>query len=232
MTYNDFHTAMYQAHLLYSVEFKSEDEFEEIGLIAYNFIGNKRTKLYRYTVDINKHDYSVELPCNCTLIEAVTLDGEDWNYTTNYSLNGDYNSLYTEQYIESSKNYSSPFYVSGKFAHFEQIGDKLYFDKDYGRIHILYKGEMLDDTGLPLITNKEVNAIAAYCAYVIKYRQGLATNNAGLIQQAEMLKADWFRYCDQARTPDQLTQNDMNEILDVKSSFMRKSYGRSFKPIL
>lgn len=232
MTSNDFHTAMYQSHLLYATDFKNEDEFEEIGLIAYNFIGNKRTKFYRYTADINEVDLSVDLPCNCDLIEAVTLDGEDWNYTTNYSINGDLASSYTEQYIEASKSLESPFYMSGKFAHFERIGDKLYFDKDYGHVHILYRGQVLDAQGLPVLNDKEVNAIAAYCAYVIKYRQGLATNNSVLIQTAQLLHAEWNKLCDQARVPEHLTQNDMNEILDVKSSFMRKSHRKSFKPVM
>lgn len=232
MSINDFHAAMYQAHLLYGIDFKNEDEFEELGLIAYDFIGNKNLKFYRYSADISNIDLSVELPCNCDIIEAVTLCGEDWNQTTNYSIWGDINSLHTEQYIESIKNQQSPFYISGKFAHFERIGNKLYFDQDYGRVNILYRGQVLDDQGLPVLTNKEVNAIAVYCAYVIKYKQGLSTNNPGLIQQAQLLQNDWYRFCDQARTPEHMTQNEMNEILDVKSSFMRKSYGKSFKPIM
>lgn len=232
MSTNDFHSAMYQAHLIYGIDFKTEDEFEELGLIAYNFIGNKRLKFYRYSVEISDYDLSVNLPCNCDIIEAITLDGEDWNYTTDYSIQGDLNSLHTEQYIESQKDRLSPFYISGSFVHYERIGQKLYFDKNYGRVNILYRGEVLDDNGLPMINNKEVNAIAAYCAYVIKYRQGLVTNNPTISQQAQLLQQEWFRLCDQARTPEHLTQNEMNEILDVKSSFMRKSYGKSFKPII
>lgn len=232
MTNNDFHTAMYQSHLLYGTDFKNEDEFEEIGLIGYNFIGNKRTKFYKYTASINDADLSVELPCNCDIIESVTLDGEDWNYTTNYSINGDITSSHIEQYVESSKSLQSPFYSSGKFAHFEKIGDKLYFDQNYGQIHILYKGQVLDSVGLPVLNDKEVNAIAAYCAYIIKYRQGLATNNQALLQMAQLLHTEWNKLCDQARVPEYLTQNDMNEILDVKTSFMRKTHKKSFKPIM
>lgn len=232
MTSNDFHAAMYQSHLLYGVDFKNEDEFEEIGLIAYNFIGNKRVKMYKYSTNINEQDLSVELPCNCDLIESVTLDGENWNSTTNYSINGDLNSLYTEQYIESSKSLQSPYYISGKFTHFERVGDKLYFDQDYGNVNILYKGQLLDSTGLPVLTDKEVNAIAAYCAYIIKYRQGLSTNNPQLLQIAQQLQLEWNKLCDQARVPEQLTQNDLDEILDVKTSFGRKNYRKSFKPLL
>ena len=34
---------------------------------------------------------------------------------------------------------------------------------------------------MPELNDKEVQAIAAYCAYVIKYREGIATNNANII---------------------------------------------------
>ena len=66
--------------MLYDIEGDIED-LEEIGLIAYNFIGNKNTRLYRATLDVNNG--IAKLPCNCDIIEAVTYCGEDWNYTSN-----------------------------------------------------------------------------------------------------------------------------------------------------
>ena len=68
---NKFHTATYQANLLYGIEIPPEDA-EELGLIAYNFIGNKRYKLYRYYTEVNCKDNSVDLPCNCKEIEAFS----------------------------------------------------------------------------------------------------------------------------------------------------------------
>jgi hypothetical protein len=55
--------------------------------------------------------------------------------------------------------------MSGKYVKYEQVGDKLYFDKPYGLIGILYKGEVLDDDGLPDVNDKEALAIATYVAY-------------------------------------------------------------------
>ena len=78
---NKFHTATYQANLLYGIEIPPEDA-EEIGLIAYNHIGNKRYKLYRYCTKVNCQTLSIDLPCNCREIEAITYDFEDWNYNT------------------------------------------------------------------------------------------------------------------------------------------------------
>ena len=128
---------------------------------------------YRYRTKIDCDTLSVDLPCNCDEIEAVTYDFEDWKYTSNDTVNGDYQSQFIENYIESRKLYENPYYISGKYAKYERIGDTLYFDRPHGEVNILYRGEMLDEFGLPEITDKEATAIATYCAYVLKYKEGL-----------------------------------------------------------
>lgn len=232
MTQNDFHTAMYQANLLYDVTFVNPDEFEEIGLIAYGMIGNKNVRLYRYSTNIDKEDLSVELPCNCDILEAVTYNFEDWNYANGITPPGDTHSAFTEHYIESQKAFNDPLYIRGKYAHYERVGNKLYFDKNYGKVNILYKGQVLDDDGLPIINDKEVDAIACFCAYVKKQKEGLATNNSGLLQIAQMLKNDWRTKCSQAQVPEEISQNEMDSILDVKTSWNRKKYNKSYKSII
>ena len=47
---------------------------------------------------------------------------------------------------------------------------------------------------------------------------------------AQNIKLEWARLCERARVPEKVSQNDMNRILDVMTSFDRKSYGKSFKP--
>jgi hypothetical protein len=86
---DNFKSIYIQAKLLYEVDM-TQEEFEEIGLIAWNKIGNRQTKLYRYRCDIDCETLTVELPCNCDEIEAVTYDFEDWKYVTNDTVNGDY----------------------------------------------------------------------------------------------------------------------------------------------
>ena len=226
----NFHAAMYQAHLLYGLDLE-EDEFDEIGLIAWERIGNKRVRTYRYCANIScDGDRSVELPCNCDLIEAVTYDFEDWNYTDNVKPNGDIDSAYVEGYIESRKAFNNPLYMSGRLVKYERVGDKLYINSGYsGRINVLYRGVILDDEGLPELTDKEVDAIAAYVAYTQKYKQYLQTNNRDLLQQAQTLQIEWNRLCDAARVSRYVNQNEMNDILDSKTSWNRKIYNKSLK---
>lgn len=229
MAQNNFHYAISLAQMLYDIEGDIED-LEEIGLIAYNFIGNKNTRLYRATLDVNNG--IVKLPCNCDIIEAVTYCGEDWNYTSNQKDNGDVRSAYIENYIESRKAFSDPFYISGKYVKYKRIGDTIHIDKGLSKINILYHGIELDEEGLPSINDKEAIAIAEYIAYVYKYKEAIRTNNQLVLKMAQDLKQQWLFHCDAARVAEYVSQEEMNKILDVQSSWGRKSYGKSYKPIM
>ena len=227
---NDFNYIYTVANSLYGLELEPE-QFEELGLTAWNLIGNKTVRLYNYSADISCDNLSVQLPCNCDIIEAVTYNHEDWNYSTNKTVNGDYNSQFTEQYVEARKLYQSPLYISGKYAKYERVGDTLYFDKDYGKVNILYKGVILDEDGLPKVNEKEALAIATYIAFATKQKQGWITNNQNIIQLAQYLYQQWLKYCDSARVPLSIDQNTMNQVLDAKSSWNRKVYNKAYKPI-
>lgn len=224
---NDFHYAQFLLEELYGIKLPDE-KFEEIGLIAYQRIGNKRMKIYRYTVHMDDCVNYIDLPCNCDQIEAVTTGFEDWNYSTNDTPNGDINSAFVEQYIEYRKKNMDKLYIPGKFIKYELVGDRLYFKEHWPVINILYRGEELDDDGLPRISDKEAVAMATFCAYITKYKEGLKTMNAAIIQMAESLNAKWLLQCDQARIM-HLTQNDFDEILDAKTCWGRKQYRKSFK---
>ena len=224
----NFNSIYAHTKLLYDTEL-TPDELEEIGLIAWNKIGNKQTKLYRCRSKIDCETLSVELPCNCDIIEAVTYDFEDWRYVTYDTVNGDYQSQFIENYIEGRKLYNSPYYMSGKFAKYERINDTLYFDKVYGSVNILYKGVILDDDGLPYVSEKEKDAIACYLAYTKRFKEGWKTHNQNMIQEAQLLEQRWYRLCDAARVPQYINQNEMNEILDAKTSWNRKIFNKSWK---
>lgn len=226
----EFKSAMFQANMLYGLEMLPED-FEELGLIAWNLIGNKRCRIYRYCAELNCEHKTVQLPCNADIVEACTYGFEDWRYTTNDTPNGDFNSQFVESYIEGRKLFENPLYINGRYAKYERVGDTLYFDKDYGKVNILYLGVILDDEGLPELNDKEALAIATYCAYIKKFKEGLMTNNPNIIQMSQLLEQKWYRYCDAARVPQHIDQNDMNEILDAKSNWNRKIFNKSYKPI-
>ena len=94
------------------------------------------------------------------------------------------------------------------------------------------KGIEVDDNGLPYLNDKEVMAIATYVAWIQKYKEGLQTNNPQIMQIAQQLEQRWRQQCDEARCPEELSQNDMDEIADAKSSWDRKVYGKSYFPLI
>ena len=228
MNKNNFHYVAVLLDIMYGYEIEDED-LEELGLIAWELIGNADTRLYKYRTCVDS-DNSIQLPCNAVSVEAVTTSYEDWSRVTNYSEHGDFKTAVIENHIESEKTYTSPYYISGKLVPYEQVGRTLYFSRDYGPLNILYKGILADEDGLPQLTDKEALAIATYIAYVQKYKEGIKTNNVADINLANSLQQQWLKQCDQARVTS-LSQNDMNEILNIKDSWNRHSYNYSYKPI-
>jgi hypothetical protein len=90
--------------MLYDVDINDMDTLIEIGLVAYNFIGNKNTQLKSEIVNVDKKSGMVKLPCKADLVEAITYPkAEDWSYTSNVKNFGDFNTLNVEHYIEKSK---------------------------------------------------------------------------------------------------------------------------------
>lgn len=73
---------------------------------------------------------------------------------------------------------------------YREEGDSIVFDKDYNNVTILYHGIIVDDEGLPLINDKELQALATYCAYIDMYKKSLVHQNGNLFQLAMGIKND------------------------------------------
>lgn len=224
-------SALFQANLLYGVDIVDDDTLIEIGLVAWNKIGIHNTRTYRMIVDVDCENKQVTLPCNCDIIESVNCLWEDYSKVTNDTPNGSFFSQFTESYIEQRKEFRDPLYQSGKYVKYQRVGDELIFEEEYGPVQILYKGAEVDDEGLPMINEKQKDAIACFIAYIQKFKEGMSTHNPNIIQEAQLLNQRWLQLCDAARVSEYLNQNDMNKILDAHSTFNRKIYGKSFKPM-
>lgn len=230
---NKFYSAIPLLQELYGIEL-DEDLFETYALTAWNKIGNKQTRIYRTKLhpicDSNGGSY-IEKPCNLDEIEAITLNYEDAreidsirNYagSTNHPI---------EEFIESRKIASDSLYLPGRYVHYYEQGDRIYFTEVYPEVNVLYKGIYMDEDGLPLLNDKEVFAIATYCAYIHFFKKGLMTKDQATVQLAQILKKEWLRACDQARIAEHISQNQINDILDVMTSWDRKVYNMSYKAI-
>lgn len=210
----------------------NESNFEDIVMNGWSYINNKHTRLYRYVADADENGV-LDLPCNVDVIESVHIPMPDAKMTSNKTVFNEINTLFTEGYIDAWKRLEDPYWTSGKLVKYDEGNNQLFFARPYKNIMVVYHGIIADEeTGLPLVTDKEIKALAAYVAYASLYREGIQKRNQDIIQFAQTIYADWLKLCNAARIPEHLSQNEMDSILDIKTRWDRKQYGRSYKPTL
>lgn len=210
----------------------NESNFEDIVMNGWSYINNKHTRLYRYVADADENGV-LDLPCNVDVIESVHIPMPDAKMTSNKTVFNEINTLFTEGYIDAWKRLEDPYWTRGKLVKYDEGNNQLFFARPYKNIMVVYHGIIADEeTGLPLVTDKEIKALAAYVAYASLYREGIQKRNPDIIQFAQTIYADWLKLCNAARIPEHLSQNEMDSILDVKTRWDRKQYGRSYKPTL
>lgn len=228
MDYNSFYSVIPHLSTFYGINI-DEDDAEEIGMTAWDKIGNKHTATYSFTGNVS--NCRISLPCNLFYIEAVTNNTIPFQMTDNKVA---YN--YDNKMIEQDIYKVSPSFLQtrGSFVDYEHdISDNSLRFKNYnGPINILYRGLILDDEGLPLINNREKVAIADYIAYTITFKEGLVSRNANTMQFAQLLERNWKQNCGNARVPEYINQNDWDKILNAKASWDRKRFNVSYKPTL
>lgn len=206
-----------------------ENQFEDLALNAWNRIGTKHTRLYRYEGTVE--DHVLELPCNVDLIESVHIPIPDAQVTSNSS-NFPWENIWIESYIDRFPKFENPYFHPGKLVKYDEGNNELYFANNYPKVIVIYHGIIEDEDELPLVNEKELIAIATFVAYASLYKEGIKKRDTTIIKLAQTVKEDWLRACNAARVSEHLTQNDMDAILDAKTSWNRKSYGKSYKPHL
>ena len=206
-----------------------ENEFEDLALDAWSRIGTKHTRLYRFVGNVR--DHKLELPCNADFIESVHVPLPDAQMTSNQAYNTWTDTLWIEGYADIWKGNKDPKWTGGKLVKYDEGDNTLYFTRNYHHVMVVYHGILADDeSGLPLVNDKEIRAIASFVAYASLYKEGIKKRDGNIIRLSQVVKEDWLRNCNAARISEHLNQNDMDAILDAKTSWNRKSYGKSYKP--
>ena len=224
MALHNFNAAYSLAESLYDLTV-DESEFEDIAMDGWERIGNKHTRLYK--------DGTLVLPCNVDVLEAVTIPLVDAQVTSNQSDYEWINTGWIEHYIDFLKAGEDPYYSYGKYVKYDEGNGVLYFTHDYPKVSVLYHGIIVDDeTGLPLLNDKELRAVATFIAYITLYKESIRKRDGNLLKMAQIIKDDWLHACNAARIPEHFSQNDMDRIIDVKVRWDRKQYGKSMKPII
>ena len=48
-----------------------------------------------------------------------------------------------------------------------------------------------------------------------EYKEALRSNNSAVFQMAQTIKKQWLIHCDAARVPEYVSQNEMNDLLEI-----------------
>lgn len=230
MKLHNMNSAYVLAQTLYGVS-PSNYDFEDMAIHAWELIGNKHTRLFKYQAPtVNK---KLKLPCNVDIIESVHIPLESSQKTSNQTSFNVVGNLFIENYIEAWKQSNNPMYSKGQLVKYKEGDNELFFSRDYDNVMVVYHGIQVDEEdGLPLVSDKEIAAIANFVAYSSTYKDGIKKRDSFGIQLAQQMKVDWLRSCNAARVSSYMSLNDMDQILDVVTRWDRKQYGKSYKPIL
>ena len=209
----------------------NETDFEDIVMDGWQAINCKHTRLYRYIG--NTINRELELPCNVDDIESVHIPVVDAQLTSNKTNYIDIDSVLVESYIDAWNSGTDPFNQKGKYVKYKEGNNTLYFNRDYDKVIVVYHGIIVDEESwLPLINEKEMYAIAAFVAWREQFKDAIKKHNVDLIKLAQITEKEWLKKCNAARIKDHLSQNDMDTILDVKTRWDRKQFGKSLKPLI
>lgn len=209
-------------YLEYSVDaLKDINHFGLIPMVSY--------------VEVDKDGF-VPIPCNMTVLDGVG--------TVEHII-----TAFPDRIVEKERKIDSDWYVKARelrkflawpeyrirhqdsFLTYMLRADKIeVMDREYRgeEIGIAYTGYMVDDEGFPLITRKQANALAAIAARNIVMRAALQgdRNKAAML---ELVTRDATRLKQAASIPEELTDNELDEMMDAQNTFNRKSFGRPQK---
>ena len=166
MTLNNINAAYGLCESLYGIT-PNQGEFEDLALEAWNRIGVKHTRLYRYVGSVR--DGVLELPCNYEggYIESVHIPFVDAQITSS-STNYPWENIWIESYIDKRTYHDDPYFQRGKLVKYDEGDNELYFAHDYPKVMVVYHGILADEeSGLPLVNDKELRAIASFIASIL-----------------------------------------------------------------
>ena len=103
--------------------------------------------------------------------------------------------------------------------------DKRYWDHPIG---VAYTGLSVDKEGYPMITRKQANALAALTARIIALKAA-NKGDRNLAAMLEYYNSNAARLKQAASIPEDITDNEIDSVLDAMTTFNRKSVNRPTK---
>jgi hypothetical protein len=222
---------MYSMHI-------DEYDYLDIAVDALRDIKHFGSTEYVAYITADKNG-KVQLPCNMDSIDAVTTEHmgrKSYGSRVEMDIDG---ITGTDEYITQSNIMDSLNRVwrpglgglTGEgYISYQLEGKTLRVDKSYAgqKITVAYTGITTDLEGLPIITRKQANALAAISARVLTVR-GANKGDKGLASMVEYYTGISGRLIQAASIPENISDNELDEVLNCMNTFNKKTYKRPTK---
>jgi hypothetical protein len=221
-----------------------EEEYIEHAYRTFRKMGNIALATHCIKESV-PDDLTIELPCNVEFIEAVSTGDIYLNNGTDvvYYFDGTQNlrpvvnqyyypDILNDTYMNKVSLSRSDLHPIGQLVPYELIDcNRKLLLKEPMRgqsVNIIYRGQILDDEGLPCLSPKEVEAIAYYLAYIMT-QKGAFQRDPGAVQLLPMIKQEADVRMAAAKIPEYVNQNFWDKVLSAKTRFDRKVFYNSYK---
>jgi hypothetical protein len=216
------------------------DEYDYIDIAVDTLRNIKHFGITEYVsyITVNSEGKAV-LPCNMDTVDAVTTQEmgiKAFSERVKFEMDGIVNTdtFYTMQGIMNNLGVHVRSGFAGGagkgYIAYSLEGGFINVSKEYAgkKIALAFTGITTDLEGLPIITRKQSNALAAVAARVLAVR-GANRGDKGLASMVEYYTGVSARLTQAASIPEDFSDNELDEVLNAKTSFNKKSYNRPTK---
>lgn len=232
----DIRSGLAILHSLYKL---TMDEFDYLDLAINELRDIKHFGSTEYiaVLTVDEEGY-IDLPCNIDTIDAVTtvrMGLKAFAERVPYEMQAiDTDEYYAAVAVMKSINHGyhglTEFRTGEGYINYHLNGKRIKVDKSLAdqKIAVAFTGVAVDPEGYPKITRKQANALAHAAATAITLQKAMKgdRNAAGML---EYLKTEKMRFKQAASIPEDISDNEIDEMLDVQTTFNRKSYKRPTK---
>ncbi len=175
----------------------------------------------------------VDLPVDFKFIKSVTTNAYLYNDWKSVQTLGSEDFIVSTNKLGGSKTdfSSTSGKVTGEYVDFRFDGGSTLYVSELltdREIYVVGTAPYLDEAGSPLLTEKQVIAFA-YQTIVMFLEKQLIMGCLKDVNKLKYFKSEASKKTAQSRVPDYITDNQWNELLDVRASHDRKVYNQDFK---
>ena len=215
----------------------SMDEYDYLDLAVdmLRDIKNFGIRPYKTFVTVDENGY-LDIPCNMNIVEGVVtahqgeIEYNDREVIKPRSRNND--GYYTANTVRNLLEWPvrTLNIIDGQLSYKLEEDRILIYDDFYRRkeVCIAFTGFSTDDEGYPMITRKQANALAAGAAKSIIMKAAM-NGDQKKAQMLEFIMKEAGRLKQAASIPEDISDVQLDELLDAQNTFNRKSYKRPNK---